>query len=249
MQDREESQRTSWPFNPNFPQAFSFPDLRTLEWLVLALWNVLKGDTANIRGADQIRAGACLKWQWVWGEVVVRNNWAKLRRSPPGLLRDSRHYTPKSPGEWVETLLDPDKFWSDVNGWALECVEKEFRTLHPEGAPLLTYAMHGTVEHCEHFCRRFYAYQQARYRYHEHLLEKRCERCFGRERAYPLDTPNQARACLTAWLSLQRGYAKHPLVRTAPNNRRCGEPSTQSASVRQIANTVPLPQGLMKWDG
>jgi hypothetical protein len=136
MQDREEPQRTSWPPNPNFPNAFLFPPFGTLEWLVLALFSVFKGDTTNIPGADRIRAGTCLKWQRVWGEIVVRNDWAKLRRSPPGSLRDSRHYIPKSPGEWVETLLDAGKFWSDLNGWALECVEKEFRILHSEGAQL-----------------------------------------------------------------------------------------------------------------
>ena len=134
---------------------------------------------------------------------------------------DTEHYSLTNAGEWVETLLSADNFWwYDINAWAFECVEEEFKILNPGGARLAAYGMGADADgalakQCEHFCRRFHAYQQARYRYHEHLLEKHCERALG-ERALNGHNPitaSEARASLIGWLSKQRGYAANPLVR------------------------------------
>jgi hypothetical protein len=137
---------------------------------------------------------------------------------------ETEHYSVAQPGKWVETLLNADEFWwYDINAWALECVEEEFEILNPGGAHLTAYCLgadpDGTsAKQCEHFCLRFYAYQQARYRWHEHLLEKHCERALGEHapgtpNGYIPQTAKEARACLIAYLSKQRGCAKNPLVR------------------------------------
>ena len=133
---------------------------------------------------------------------------------------DTEHFSLTKPGKWVETLLHGDAFWLyDINAWAFECVEKESRILNPSGTHLAAYGIgadaDGTkTKQCENLCRRFHAYQQARYRYHEHLLEKHCERALGGRalKGHNPTTASEARACLIGWLSKQRGYAANPLV-------------------------------------
>ena len=55
----------SWPFNPNFPQVFSFPAFGTAEWLALALWRDCKGDATIRIKADVIRNWQT-KWFWIY---------------------------------------------------------------------------------------------------------------------------------------------------------------------------------------
>ena len=169
-----------WPFNPNFPRAFSFPAFGTAEWLALAWWNPTKGDAGKIPNADKIKAGAKLDWRKVWRDICAFNQTEPA--TWPGYIPNTTHYAMKNPEGWVETLLDAERFWlSEINGWALGMVEREFRETNHDGVHLYAYSglPEGEVQ-CEWFCRRFHAYQQARYRWHEHLLEKHCERALGR---------------------------------------------------------------------
>jgi hypothetical protein len=240
-----------WPFNPNFPQTFSFPAFGTVEWLALAWWRDCKGGTTNIRDADKIRVGAKLNWQEIWFGIYQLNHPAthcrflnRIHFADANAARsfgvegwkgaptevsvisfpDTEHYSLTKPGEWVETILNADRFWwYDINAWALECVEKEFRILNPSGVHLAAYGIGADpngakAKQCEHFCRRFHAYQQARYRYHEHLLEKYCERALGSHASrtpagYIPTTAAEARASVIGWLSKKRGYATNPLVK------------------------------------
>lgn len=130
----------------------------------------------------------------------------------------------KHPEGWVQTLLDAERFWLfEINAWAMEMTEKEFRETNKDGVSSYHYTLadapNGEAK-CEWFCRRFHAYQQARYRWHEHLLEKHCERALGKHApgtptGYIPQAPAEARASLIGWLSKQRGFAKHPLARTS----------------------------------
>lgn len=240
-----------WPFNPNFPHAFSFPAFGTAEWLALSWWDDCKGDASKVPGGDRLKAGAKLNWREIWWFIYYRNHMAVdcrfIRRisfadshaaqsmgvggwqgTPTKTsvisFPETKHYSVTQPAKWIETLLEADEFWwYDINAWALECVKDEFEILKPGGAPLTAYSLgadpDGTsANQCEHFCRRFCAYQQARYRWHEHLLEKNCERALGKyapgtPKGYIPQTAKEVRACLIGWLSKQRGCAKNPLVK------------------------------------
>jgi hypothetical protein len=127
----------------------------------------------------------------------------------------------KHPEGWVQTLLDADGFWPiEINAWALEMTEKEFRETNDDGLWLSHYAeWPAFTAQCEWFCRRFHAYQQARYRWHEHLLEKNCERALGahapsKSMGHVPKTAMEARASLIGWFSTQQGFEKHPLATT-----------------------------------
>ena len=71
---------SDWPFNPNFPRAFSFPAFGTVEWLALAWWRDCKGSATQIRDADNIRTGAKLKWQTIWFGIYQLNHAAAYCR-------------------------------------------------------------------------------------------------------------------------------------------------------------------------
>jgi hypothetical protein len=199
----------SWPFNPNFPKPFSFPDFGTDAWLALTIWSRFTGDTSKIPCDDKIADG---DWQYVWAEIHAYNS----HPSPPAWISNTTDYSMKSPEGWVQELLDEQKFWPIViNAWAMEMVVNEYEATNSDAMDV-----HGCANFqdwpdgaklCEHYCRRLHAYQQARYRWHEHLLEKHCERALGKGDKKP-QTSLEARACLIGWLSRQRGYAKHPLV-------------------------------------
>jgi hypothetical protein len=211
----------SWPFNPNFPKPFSFPACGTAQWLALAMWSRFAGDASKIPCADKITSG---DWQWVWGEIYAHNSLP----SPPVWIPDTTNYSMKHPEGWVQTLLDAQRFWEiEINAWAMEMVEKEFRKTNDDGLWLSHYAeWPGFTAQCEWFCRRFHAYQQARYRWHEHLLEKHCERALGRDallnaknyapksEGYIPKTAAEARATLIGWFSKQHGFEEHPLATT-----------------------------------
>lgn len=174
----------SWPFNPKFPQAFSFPDFGTAEWLAFSVWTKFSGDASKIPCADKIKAGNPLIWQIVWRDIFAHNP----VRSPAGWIPNTTDYSMKSPEGWVQTLLDAPRFWEEINTWAMEMVEKEFKETNSGDFELDAYAnftdISDSKEKCEHFCRRFHTYQQARYRWHEHLLERHCERALGASHAY-----------------------------------------------------------------
>ena len=159
----------SWAFNPNFPKPFSFPAFGTVKWLALAIWSRFAGDASKVPCADKITSG---DWQWVWGEIYAHNSLP----SPPVWIPDTTNYSMKHPEGWVQTLLDAQRFWEiEINAWAMGMVEKEFRETNDDGLWLSHYAeWPGFTSQCEWFCRRFHDYQQARYRWHEHLLEKHC---------------------------------------------------------------------------
>lgn len=203
----------AWPFNPNFPKPFSFPDLGTVEWLALARWTPCKGDATKIPNAGTMRAGAKVNWQIIWRDIC--------RYCPPKpqpvRISNITDYSMKNPEGWVQTLIDMDRFWSwEINAWAMEMVVKEYEATNPDVQMAVRNCANfsdwpDVAKLCEHFCRRFHAYQQARYRWHEHLLEKHCDRALGKRDKKP-QTTLEARACLIGWLSRQRGYARHPLV-------------------------------------
>jgi hypothetical protein len=207
MASMNQWKKSDWPFNPNFPKAFSFPAFGSVEWLAIAWWNA-----SNNTDWDKI--GGCeLNWQYVWEEIYMQNSVPP--HPTPDWIHQSANYSMKSPDGWVETLLDAENFWFVViNVWALEMVKREFQEMNRSS---LSYPFALDGSQCEHLCRRFHSYQQARYRWHEHLLEKHCERALG---DHAPGTPNgsmpetgrEARACLIGWLSQQIGYAKHPLV-------------------------------------
>jgi hypothetical protein len=205
----------SWAFNPHFPKPFSFPACGTAEWLALACWQGCEGDAAKIPSADKIRPGA-LNWQYVWGEIYSRNSLP----SPPAWIPDTTNYSMKHPEGWVQTLLDAQRFWEiEINAWAMEMVEKEYEATNPDAMAVWNCANFSDwpdgAKLCEHFCRRFHAYQQARYRWHKHLLGKHCERALGASHAYGYipKIAVEARASLIGWLSKQRGYGKSFLVK------------------------------------
>ncbi|HEY5298633.1 MAG TPA: hypothetical protein VIK59_12000 [Verrucomicrobiae bacterium] len=204
----------SWAFNPLFPRAFSFPDFGTAKWLALTIWSRFAGDASKIPCADKIKAGNPLNWQCVWGDIYAHNSLP----SPPAWIPNTTNYSMKHPEGYVQTLLDAQRFWEiEINAWAMEMVEKEYEAPNPDNDKMAVWNCANFsdwpdgVKLCEHFCRRFHAYQQARYRWHEHLLEKHCDRALGKRDKKP-QTPLEARACLIGWLSRQRGYARHPLV-------------------------------------
>lgn len=232
-----------WPFNPNFPQASSFPAFKSAEWLALAWWGGCKGYVSKIKDADKISEGAKLDWRMIWGVIYTRNQ--AIPANVPGCFTDTKNYSLKNPGGWVETLLDADRFWlSEINGWALRMVCDEFHEI--KGSPLAAWPFRNDDD-CKHLCQRFHAYQQARYRWHEYLLEKHCERALGRAATCNPENAASARACLIGWLSTQRGFAKHRFVteftrriprpesksertmfdkeRCAPSKRRSSEPA------------------------
>jgi hypothetical protein len=196
----------SWPFNPNFPQAFSFPAFGTAEWLAIAWWDACKGDAAKV--PDKIKAGAKLNWQYTWEEIYIEHSGPP---PPPVWIPDTTNYSMKHPEGWVQTLLDAERFWFfEINVWALEMVKSEF---HERNKSSLSYPFALDGNQCEHLCRRFHAYQQARYRWHEHLLEKHCERALGASHGYGhTKTAAQARASLIGWFSKQKGFEEHPLA-------------------------------------
>lgn len=159
-----------------------------------------------------------------------------------GAFPDTKHFAMMNPEGWVQTLLDPDRFWlSEINGWALTMVESEFRETDRKGAHICTYSFYADGEtQCEWFCRRFYAYQAARYRWQEYLLEKHCERALGEHgpgmpNGYVPQTTGEARASLIGWLSRQRGYATNPLVvefRQAVRAKHSGLPDGERKAFR-----------------
>lgn len=207
----------SWPFNPNFPKPFSFPAFGTVEWLA---WSGCKGDAAKIPDAEKIRAGAKLNWQNIWGEIYSQNFFPPT----PVWIPDTTNYSMKHPEGWVQTLLDAPRFWEiEINAWAMGMVVKEYKATNPDAMDVWSCANFldwpDGAKLCEHFCRRFHAYQQARYRWHEHLLEKHCERALGVFAPCPPighvpKTAKEARASLIGWLSKQKGFEEHPLTTT-----------------------------------
>lgn len=235
-----------WPFNPNFPQAFLFPAFGSAEWLAVALWRDCKGD-ATIKIKPEVIKDWRSKWFWIYqlncqaahcrflNRIQFANadsarsfgvgGWKGTpSKASVVAFPDTEHYSLTRQGEWVETLLDADRFWQhDINAWAFECVQEEVRFLNPGSGDLVTFCMGADADgknemQCEQFCRRFYAYQQARYRYHGHLLEKHCERALGNHgpgtpAGYIPTTVEEARASLIGWLSAQRGSARNPLVK------------------------------------
>jgi hypothetical protein len=229
----------SWPFNPNFPKAFSFPTFDSPEWLALALWRDCKGDTTK-KIKDEVNRDWQTRWYWIhqlnypaaecrylkrihFADAHIARScgldgWQEAPTKATVIsFPDTEHYRLTKLGEWVETLLNEDYFWEyDINAWAFECVKKEFEILNPGGADLVTYAIYPDgAKQCEDFRRRFHAYQQARYRYHEHLLEKHCERALGGRalKGHNPETAAEARGALIGWLSKQRGHAENPLVK------------------------------------
>ncbi|MEI9866391.1 MAG: hypothetical protein WDN00_17915 [Limisphaerales bacterium] len=92
-------------------------------------------------------------------------------------------------------------------------MKKEFDKTNE--SPLLARPFDLDINQCKQLCRRFHAYQQARYRWHEHLLEKHCERALGASSlfGYIPKATTEARASLMGWLSKQRGYAESLLVK------------------------------------
>lgn len=242
----DQSQQCLWPFNPNFPQAFSFPGFGTAGWLALALWRDCKGD-ATIKIKAEVNRNWQTRWFWICqlNERAAHSRFLNRIRfadaeSARSMGVDRWQGTPTEAsvvsfpeterlgltnlGKWVETLLSADNFWwYDINAWAFEHVEAEFRILNPSGGHLAAYGIGTDVDgakakQCEQFCRCFYAYQQARYRYHEHLLEKHCERALGNyapgtPAGHIPVTPAEARASLIGWLSKRRGCAESPLVK------------------------------------
>lgn len=189
-----------WPVNPAFPNEFEFPAFDTPEWYPLAF-----GGPSHVNAT-----GEKDNWQERWRRIHRANARAAecCGRSYP----DITDYSFKRLGHWVETLLSNQRFSEDVNGWALHWTLKEFRQLRP--AELRQTDWHiWQPERAEHLCRRFYDYQRARYRYHTHLLQKRCERASGKlGLRNPARNRAEARACLIGWLSRQPGFSKHPLV-------------------------------------
>ena len=170
----------SGPFNPNFPTRSSFPAVGTVDWLVQTLCGGSKDLSIATQFANEVNAGAEHKWQTAWGEIYARYDYAKNCRANSWPSIGGQTPLLMEPGEWVETLLDQHRFWDDVNGWALECVEQEFKIINPDGPHLYVFAsVADGAKMCEKLCVRFHAYQKARYRYHQHLLEKRCERALG----------------------------------------------------------------------
>ncbi|MDA1273873.1 MAG: hypothetical protein O2960_07455 [Verrucomicrobia bacterium] len=189
-----------------------------MKWLAVALWGITKGDTARISDAEGEGASMPLDWQAVWGNIYHTNSRAESE-SPMTKTADLSHYTLPNAGDWVQTLLDPDSFWRDINGWALHWTLEEFDALNaPEfSKPRTEWPSIWQPAQAEHHCRRFHAYQRARYRYHEYMLEKHCERALGTHApgsptGHIPATPSETRACLIGWLSKQRGFAKHSLV-------------------------------------
>ncbi len=227
-----------WPFNPLFPKPFAFPAFGSVEWLAVSHWKSFKGSVANIPEADKLRATSGRDWKHILGRILLER-----RYTAPGSWRNFQTCLP-NPGRWVEALLDADDFWSDINGWALQQAEDECKNLYPEKAPFETYGCHGTQEDCVARCQRFHAYQQARYRYHEHLLEKYCERTQGKAATKNPETPQQVRATLIGWLSTQRGFAKHPLV--AKITRRI--PSNKTKTERLFFDKERSNQSERRWD-
>jgi len=192
-----------------------FPDFGSVPWLSVSLWSRARGELKGIRklphllkleppGCDsgqaieRIEQGAPLKWPILW-------SWIHHPIAP--LAPDWSHYKIRNAGQWVETLLDANTFWRDINSWSLGCAVREFERLH-EPAEIIW-----QPKHAKHLCRRFHAYQHARYRWHEYMLERHCERCTDQSRGYRLETAEEAQAALIGWLSRQRGFAKHKKVR------------------------------------
>jgi hypothetical protein len=210
---KQSPQQFSWPFNPNSPRKFSFPVFGSAEWLALAWWSECRGDTANIPDVDKIKGGTKLNWQVVWKNIYTQNS------LPVSMewISTTTNYSIKRPGAWAQTLLDTQRFWQiEINGWAMQMVSAEFQEIN--GQALAAWPFPSDASQCEHLCRRFHAYQQARYRWHEHLLEKHCERALGDNapgtpNGYIPKTGAEARASLIGWLSKQRGYANSALVR------------------------------------
>ena len=236
-------QQIAWPFNPNFPKAFSFPAFGTAEWLALAWWQDCKGDAAKFPDADKIRAGAQLKWRCVWAEIYSRYSVTP----PPDWIPDTAHFSMKHPEGWVQTLLDVERFWLvEINIWALQMMKMEFEEIN--GKPLAAWPFPSDASQCEQLCRRFYAYQQARYRWHEHLLEKHCERVLGKQApgtpiGYIPATAKEARASLIGWLSKQEGFEDYPLVRTSfkKGERTAFDSERAHPSSRRYRNTRSAP--------
>ena len=210
--------KSAWPFNPNFPEEFSFPAFGSAQWLELLFWPAREDDAAKVARCNKIEI--CSKkikagdWQYVWGEIYADNPFAT---NPP--LVTETYFSMKKANGWVETLLDAKRFWQEeINVWAVQMTEKEFEKTNPNDAHVSTYAYYDDCKNrCKVFCHRFHIYQQARYRWHEHLLEKHCKRALGQltERIKDDKKPKtalEARACLIGWLSQQRGNKEHHFV-------------------------------------
>lgn len=193
-----------WPINPNFPHSFTFPEHGTDHWVAISIWNHTRGSNAALKPAERLSANEQSAWVLVWEQIRYSNARAAAERFSHFTSSELENHTLSDAGKWVETLLDPQRFWDDINGWALSCVEKEADELDPVNA--------GSLPTAEEQCRRFHAYQQARFRYHEHLLETLCPRSLGKDQEKNPETGSQARACLVGWLSGQRGCAKHRFV-------------------------------------
>jgi len=235
MAAMNQSPKNPWPFNPKFPRAFSFPAFGTAKWLALLFWPAREDKAARVARdkrikicAEKIKAG---DWQYVWGEIYAENPFAT---QPPLKIEYLTYFSMKNPEGWVETLLDAKRFWQEeINVWAVQMTEEEFEKTNPKGANVFTYANYDDGKaYCEGFCRRFHIYQQARYRWHEHLLEKHCRRTLRKltERIKNDKAPKtalEARACLIGWLSQQRGNAGHHLVKEFTRRKPTQEKKTE----------------------
>ena len=204
-----------WPLNPQFPFPFVFPEFGGAGWLAHSIGLQSSDELVYIRklpdlllvklpncdseaAKQAIERGCPLRWPIFWSWIY---------RVPAPASPNLSNYTIRNPGWWVETLLEADAFRRDINSWAMARTVREFEELHKPRGENICHS-----KFAEPLCRRFHAYQRVRYRWHEYMMEKHCERCLGRAAAQNPTTPPAARACLIGWLSRQRGFSKHRLV-------------------------------------